>query len=104
MLSEECATAVPVYFVDVDQLRWTSSVVIETLLSAVMVPTDSELEAVSCVCVDVFERFLHGQSEQNQLAEVMPAILTVLNASEKPQEMGEKKFSSFIQMLVFTRF
>lgn len=66
-----------------------------------MVPTNSELEAVSRVRVDVFERFLHGQSEQNQLAEVMPAILTLLNVSEKPQEMGEK--CSFIQMLVFIR-
>lgn len=85
MPTEEPARVGPLYFLDFDQLRWTSAAA-----CAVTVPTDSELEAVSCVCVDVFERFLHGQSEQNQLAEVMPAILTLLNVSEKPQEMGEK--------------
>lgn len=43
--------------------------------------TDSQLEAVSCVDVDVFQRFLHGQSEQHQLTEVMPAVHTLLNTT-----------------------
>lgn len=30
------------------------------------------------MCVDVFERLLHGESEQNQLAEVVPAVLALL--------------------------
>lgn len=41
--------------------------------------TDSELEVVSRVSVDVSERFLHGQSEQHQLTEVVPAVLALLN-------------------------
>lgn len=44
--------------------------------------TDSELEAVSCVRVDVFQCFLHGQSEQDQLTEVMPAILVLLRTGK----------------------
>lgn len=59
------------------------------------VRTDSELEAVSWLGVDVCECFLHGEGEQNQLAEVMPAVLTLLNTSgvEKKQWriMGEAK-------------
>lgn len=57
--------------------------------------TDSELEAVSCVCVDVFECFLHGQSEQDQLTEVMPVILTLLNTTKGGRKewriMGREK-------------
>lgn len=46
------------------------------------VRTNPELETVSRVRVDVFERLLHGQSEQNQLAKVLPAVLTLLDALE----------------------
>ena len=52
--------------------------------------TDSESEAVSCVRVDVVECFLHGQSEQNQLAEVMPAVLTVLREGDRSEASWEK--------------
>lgn len=44
--------------------------------------THSQLEAVARVSVDVFERLLHGQSEQKQLAQVLPAVLTLLPALE----------------------
>lgn len=52
--------------------------------------TDSERQAVSCVRVDVVECFLHGQSEQNQLAEVMPAVLTVLREGDRSEASWEK--------------
>lgn len=47
------------------------------------VRTHSELETVPRVRVDVTERLLHGQSEQNQLAQVVPGILTLLDALER---------------------
>lgn len=49
--------------------------------------TDSQLEVVPCVAVDVCQCFLHGQSEQHQLAEVVPAVLALLNG-RKGREGG----------------
>lgn len=74
--------AVPVYFRYLAAPADISRSALNLPVSVVMVPTDSELETVSCVRVDVFEGFLHGQSEQNQLAEMMPRILTLLNVLE----------------------
>lgn len=51
-------------------------------VSAGSIRTNPELETVSRVRVDVFERLLHGKSEQNQLAKVLPAVLTLLDALE----------------------
>lgn len=42
-------------------------------------PTNSQLEVVSCVGVDVCQRLLHGQSKQDQLAEVVPAVFALLS-------------------------
>lgn len=40
--------------------------------------TDSELELVSSLDVDVFQTFLHGQSKQHQLTQVTPTVLKLL--------------------------
>lgn len=62
----------------------------EESLPVRLLRTDSERQAVSCVRVDVVECFLHGQSEQNQLAEVMPAVLTVLREGDRSEASREK--------------
>lgn len=48
--------------------------------------TDSQLEVVPGVCVDMCQCFLHGQSEQHQLAEVVPAVLALLNGRKRSKE------------------
>lgn len=62
MPSEECATAVPVYFLDFEQLRGTSAVVIETLLSVLLryPPTRSwklfPVSVLMCLSVSCMDR------------------------------------------------
>lgn len=53
-------------------------------------PTSSQLKVVSRVGVDVRQRFLHGQSEEDQLAEVVPAVLAFLDGRRRGRS-GRRK-------------